>query len=155
METSHLICVVNHLNVFSHKGFRHERVKKYLLGLFFPRIAKEYSFISKYTLSFFCSVWKETTHKLNTKVTTAKNFFWSVYVIVTAFFDNFFIPCDYWKTLFLIKVCRKPKVLFNCQAVFFFETIMLRVRVFFFYLHNTRKMLIPKFQSEAVVCHSC
>ena len=94
------------MNVFSHKGFRHERVKKYLFGLLFRRIAKEFSFILKYTLSFFAMSEKKLLKSLHKKVTADKNFFASVYVIVTAFFDNVFIPCDYWKILFLIKVCR-------------------------------------------------
>ena len=65
--------------------------KHYLCGRLFSRNAKKTQTDQVHTLKVFYSV----------------QIFSSVYIIdITCFEECFFIPCDNWKTLFFMKVCR-------------------------------------------------
>ena len=58
----------------------------------------------------FNSVWKEETHKLSKEV-TAKTFFSNVYVTVHNLLRwTFFIPCNNWKTVSLVKDFCGPEI---------------------------------------------
>ena len=63
--------------------------KQYSFGIIFSKNPKK-GHIDQVYYKFFSSVWKQTTPKPS-KVATAKNFLSSVYAIVTACFDKYFL----------------------------------------------------------------
>ena len=66
---------------------------------------------------------------------------------------NFFVPCNIYKKFFLIKVHRYFEAVFNRHSFAIFEKRELKeVRILYFFdLHNNRKVLIPKVQNEDFV----
>ena len=113
---------------------------QYSLGLAFSRNPRKSNTDQVYH-KFFYSFWKETTPKPS-KVATAKNFFSSLYVIVTTCFDKmFFISCDNWKTLFY-KSLLISWGLFNCHVLALFEASDLKeVRILFLSLQWVQALL--------------
>ena len=66
------------------------------------------------------------THKPS-KAAAVKKFFSSVYVIDATCFDEcFFVPCDNWKTLFLLLSLLLLLDIFNRQIVVFLEASFLK-----------------------------
>ena len=109
---------------------------------------------TNYTTRFLYSVWLETTHKPS-NVATAKNFFSSMYVIVTNCFDKHFLfhvitgrHCFH-QSLSLFWGSFQPP--FSC---FLWKKWFKRSPCFIFCLHNNNAMLKPKFQNEALIDHT-
>ena len=100
-------------------------------------------------IAMFCdSIWKVTTHKPS-NAAVAKNFFSSVQVIATNFFN---FPFDDRKTLFIIKIYCDPDIFFNCDVLVFFETSVLKEVRILHYLRSNSALLILKFQ-ETLSCN--
>ena len=84
----------------------------------------------------------------------------SVHIIGTTCFDKCFLLhriTGRYCFAFFLKIDRcYPEGLFNGHVLDFFEIGDLKkIPHFIFYLHNDNKMLIPKFQNEALVYHAC
>ena len=72
------------------------------------------------------SVWKETSHK-PLKVTAAKKFFPSMYIIGKICFDFcFFFSCNNWKTLFFMQIYHYSEVWCNRRVAAFFDISVLK-----------------------------
>lgn len=95
-------------------------------------------------IQFFYSLWKETSHEPS-KVTAAKNILQCVDYWYDLLRSIFFIPCDDWKILLLVKRFRYFEIFFNCHIASFFETIILKEVFILRYLHNNSMKLILKF----------
>ena len=59
----------------------------------------------------------------------------------------FFMPYDYWKALFFIKVYRYPKGFSNLHVVLFETGILKEIRTLR-YPYNNSIILIPNFQNK-------
>ena len=105
---------------------------------------------SKYTISFFYSVWKETTLKPS-KVEAAKNIFSSVHVTDTTCFYESFYSMWQMEEIMLYKSLSLLWDFFNCHVLAFIRTSVLKHICTLRYLRNSTRFLIPKFQDETVV----
>ena len=66
----------------------------------------------------------------------------------------FFIPCDNWKTLFIIKVHHYPELLFDLHVLAFFETSeMKEVHISFFI--STLTVKCQKSKLKLTLRHTC
>ena len=65
----------------------------------------------------------------------------------------FFIPCDNWKTLFLCKFVVILRFI-STVILLFFKQVWRELHVLL-YLHKNSWTLIPKFQNEVLLNHTC
>ena len=114
--------------------------KQYLFGLFFSIKVKENSYRPKYTSSFL--ICPNLNDSQTFKSSSCKNSFLQC-VCYRCYWLRwmFFVPCDGWKTLFFLKVCRYCEIFQSPYCRFLWNKCLKEVRILR-YLRNNSAVLI-------------
>ena len=121
--------------------------KQYLLGLLFSTKVKEDSYRPKYTSGFL--ICPNLNDSQTFKSSSCENFFLQcVCYRCNLLRWMFFVPCDNWKTLFFLKVCRYCEIFSTAILSFSLKQVFLKEIRILRYLHNNSVVLIlmPSFE---------
>ena len=130
--------------------------KQYLFGIFFSVKAKKDSYRPKYTSGFLICLNLNDSQIF--KSSSRKNgFLQCVYYRCSLLWWKFFVPCDSWKTLFFLKICRYSEVFSTAILSFSLKQVFWKKSVFYIISTITVQSntdVNANFQNKAIVYYT-